>query len=408
MLTGKSFLVLFFKKEHASLPMSAQVPAATAHYVPELDGLRAVAVSLVVLAHYGLAAYLPGGFGVTLFFFLSGYLITTLFYAEHASNLRISIARFYLRRWLRLTPPLLISIVLAVVFHGIFRVTVGGTPVPAGAAVAALCYYTNYYDLAWDLDPTRVAPFGICWSLAVEEHFYFVWPWIMRRAVRDPRRLALSVALLCAAVLVWRCVARFALSAPADYTGLATDCRIDALLYGALLRVLFETEWASPVVRLMRTRLCRSVAALALMMAFIIRDENFRETVRYSLQGLALMPCFTAVVSDDPRSVARRALSAAPMVFIGRLSYAIYLFHMMARAPGKIYFGSAHQVSAVVSGLVLTAAMSCAVFICVERPMARLRRRFQSHGPITGVAPSQDHAPTPSMTGMPRKARFGV
>src|SRR5579859_2353449 len=92
---------------------TASAPAASEKYVGELDGIRAVAVSFVVFAHYRLIPHVPGGFGVTLFFFLSGYLITTLFYAEYQANKKISVGQFYLRRWLRLTPPLIISVAIA-------------------------------------------------------------------------------------------------------------------------------------------------------------------------------------------------------------------------------------------------------------------------------------------------------
>src|SRR5580692_6939473 len=94
-------------------------PAATDKYVPELDGIRAVAIAFVVAAHYKLLPLVPGGFGVTLFFFLSGYIITTLFFSEYHLSNGIDIFRFYLRRWIRLTPPLLIMILVAVVFYRI-------------------------------------------------------------------------------------------------------------------------------------------------------------------------------------------------------------------------------------------------------------------------------------------------
>src|SRR5580704_6896663 len=124
---------------------TGSVPTASENYVRELDGIRAIAILCVVLAHYGLGFIIPGGFGVTLFFFLSGYLITTLFFAEHKSYLRINIPRFYLRRWLRLTPPLVIFVVLGIVSYRVSRAAVGGQPVPIGTTMAALLYYTNYY-----------------------------------------------------------------------------------------------------------------------------------------------------------------------------------------------------------------------------------------------------------------------
>ena len=176
------------------------------------------------MAHYGLQVTVPGGFGVTLFFFLSGYLITTLFFAEYRETICISIPRFYLRRWFRLTPPLIISVFLGAVFHPITRYAVDGSPIPIGATLAALFYYTNYYELYHNMALFFVIPLGICWSLAVEEHFYLAWPWIVRQQIRDPQRLCLIVAGVCVAVLTWRCIARYTLTMPTNYTYLATEC----------------------------------------------------------------------------------------------------------------------------------------------------------------------------------------
>jgi peptidoglycan/LPS O-acetylase OafA/YrhL len=353
-------------------------PIASQRYIRELDGIRAVAVVLVVMAHYGLSFVVPGGFGVTLFFFLSGYLITTLFFAEYRETAGISIPQFYLRRWLRLTPPLMITVFLAVVFYRITRQGVGASPMPVGTTLAALFYYTNYYDLYHNMAPFFVVPFGICWSLAVEEHFYLAWPWIISRGIHRAPRLCLFIVGVCIAVLTWRCVARFVLAMPTDYTYLATDCRIDSILYGALLRTLFETSWSATAVAFLRMPVARILAMLALLSTFIIRDDNFRETLRYSIQGVALMPLFTAVLIEDPKTLVRRVLACGPMVLVGRLSYSIYLIHFLALAPGEFYFGSHQRAKVVISGLLLTGLISFGLLTFVERPIAGLRHRLRT------------------------------
>ncbi len=363
-------------------------PIASQRYVKELDGIRAIAVALVVMAHYGLHL-VPGGFGVTLFFFLSGYLITTLFFAEYHETSGISIPQFYLRRWLRLTPPLMISVFLAVVFYRITRHGVGAGPVPVGTTLAALFYYTNYYDLYHNMAAFLVVPFGICWSLAVEEHFYLAWPWIIRRGIHRSPRLCLFIVGVCIAVLTWRCVARYVLAMPSDYTYLATDCRIDSILYGALLRTLFETSWSTTAVTFLRLPIARILAILALLSTFIIRDDNFRQTLRYSIQGVALMPLFTAVLIEDPKTLVRRVLASAPMVLVGRLSYSIYLIHFLAWAPGEVYFGSNRPAELVISSLLLTGLVSFVLLIFVERPIAGLRHRLRTRGRLVADAPTR-------------------
>lgn len=372
-----------------AVPRVGAVPVAKDKYVRELDGIRAVAVGIVVSAHYALVPYTPGGFGVTLFFFLSGYLITTLFYAEYHATDTISIPLFYMRRWLRLTPPLIACVVLATVLYPLSRNFVGGSPVPIGTTLAALFYYTNYYDLFSGMDPYKVIPFGICWSLAIEEHFYLAWPLFLRRFLPTPERLCFVVVSLCVAVLLWRISVRHFFLVSTDYTYMATDCRIDSILYGALLRVLFETSWAPRVVSLLRTWWCRGLALVVILAGFLVRDDNFRETARYSLEGIALMPFFTAVLTDDPASLMRKALASPPMVLIGKLSYSIYLFHLPARTPGEVYFGGPYHLGSTISGLVFTFAIAYGLYIFVERPIARLRRRFKTQD--DSVRPSMEN-----------------
>jgi peptidoglycan/LPS O-acetylase OafA/YrhL len=161
---------------------------------------------------------------------------------------------------------------------------------------------------------------------------------------------------------------------------MATDCRIDSIFYGVLLRVLFETPQAATAVKVLRAPMCRISAALALLLTFLIRDEDFRQTFRYTIQGIALMPFFTAVLTEDPTALFRRALSSFPMVLVGRLSYSIYLFHLPARTPAEVYFGSPYRWESVIIGLFLTGAAAYAVYVFVERPIAVIRRRFRAKG----------------------------
>ena len=363
----------------------SSIPAASDRYVKELDGLRAIAVFIVICGHYKFFP-VPGGFGVTLFFFLSGYLITTLFYSEYQSSGYIDIFRFYLRRWLRLTPPLLISVLIGIVFYRIIRVAVGGTPVPTGTTMAALLYYTNYYDLAWGMEPSRVIPFGVCWSLAVEEHFYLLWPLIIRTNIHETSRLLFIIVFGCITILIWRVTAHCVLLVSTDYTGIATDTRIDSILYGALLRVLFEAPFASTVVNVLKAPVSRVIAICMLIITFTVRDDNFRETVRYSLQGIALFPLFSIVLLDRPTVIIRRVLSSPMMVLIGRLSYSMYLFHLLARTPAEVIFGSPYRVESIASGLFLTGVLAYIVFIFVELPIAGLRHRLRRKEKLVPIA----------------------
>src|SRR5579871_4507281 len=141
--------------------------------IPSLDGFRAVSVLIVVLGHSGLEALVPGGLGVTIFFFLSGYLITTLMLKERENTGEINILHFYARRVFRLMPPLLIS--LAIAYGLTYAGLLSGGITRTGLA-AQLLYFANYYGLYFDMGNTIPDGTGILWSLAVEEHFYIFYP----------------------------------------------------------------------------------------------------------------------------------------------------------------------------------------------------------------------------------------
>ena len=136
--------------------------------IPSLDGIRAISVLIVVLGHSGLEALVPGGLGVTIFFFLSGYLISTLMLAEHSRTGEINILNFYARRVFRLMPPLIVS--LAIAYGLTYSGLLAGAITCKGLA-AQLLYFANYYGLFFDPGNTIPDGTGILWSLAVDEPF---------------------------------------------------------------------------------------------------------------------------------------------------------------------------------------------------------------------------------------------
>ena len=242
-------------------------------HIPALDGLRAVAVLLVVASHAAPAHVVPGGFGVTLFFFISGYLLTAQFADEHRRTGRIGFAGFYLQRLLRLLPAALAFIAVS----GLFFLAVGGS-LSAAEWLSALLYGANDFDLfagyrssvsvAGTPGPVAVEhPFGILWSLAVEEHFYLLWPLTLFALLRwgGWRAAAAFLVALCLAELAWRAflhpLCRAPLPsglcgiAPRNRIYAATDTRFDALAFGALTAPLSAVSWYAierPMLRLRR------------------------------------------------------------------------------------------------------------------------------------------------------------
>lgn len=359
----------------ATLPRSGPIPS--------LDGIRALAVLLVFLAHSGLERVVPGGLGVTIFFVLSGFLITTLLRIERAGRARIDMRGFYLRRLVRLMPPL----VLVVASAGLLSMAglVDGA-FSRGGLAAALLYLGNYHVI-WNDFRGMPAGMGLVWSLAIEEHFYLVYPPLaaLLLGLRRPGHAALAMAALCALVLAWRGVL-VAQGAPAAYIGMATDTRIDAIGIGCLM-ALWRNPWLDrrPAAPTGRDAVFAAACVLLLLASLAWRDETFRLTLRYTVQALAIAGLIhQAVAFSHHRPY--RWLQARPLVYLGTVSYTVYLSHQV------ILLGIARQWPAwgwgatTLLAVVLTWAVAEPMRRWVEAPCAAWRRRL--HRPALPARPA--------------------
>jgi peptidoglycan/LPS O-acetylase OafA/YrhL len=298
-------------------------------YIPSLDGIRAASVMIVFLAHAGLNEWVPGNFGVTVFFFLSGYLITTLLRVEAEKTGTISLKAFYLRRVLRIMPPMYAVLALAagLTLLGVLRLESG---LNYEALLAQVFHLTNYYIIEAGWWAGWAPGTWIFWSLAVEEHFYLLFPLVyiaLRRFLPGGRRQLLVILGVCALVLAWRVVLVVGLDAIKERTYIATDTRIDSILFGCALAV-FGNPWLD------RTRIGERwwkfallpLGALAIVLSVVVRNPEYQETVRYTVQGLGLVPFFVVAVRY-PDWLPCRALNVGWVKFVGLLSYALYLVH---------------------------------------------------------------------------------
>jgi len=345
--------------------------------VPALDGLRAIAFLLVFFAHAGLSRLVPGGFGVTVFFFLSGYLITTLLRIESNKTGDISLWNFYVRRAARILPPLYITLLLVclVVFfseHKVYVLKIIGT----------LLYVNNYLGLIWNLH----SPVPGVWSLAVEEHFYLLFPllfmiWTRRKVT--PNTQALVLFLFCMVALMWRMFLVFVVHIQVPtandeqlyigWTYAATDCRFDAIAWGCLLAVRDNPWFASKPNWLSRHKglfACMGVATI--LASLLYRNPYFRETLRYTLQSAALYPIFYYCVAT-PSSWVSRTLSLKPVRWLGWLSYSLYLIHSLALEWLPKHW---HPVMIGVCAFVLSLGYGWLMRVAVELPSHHMRDKF--------------------------------
>jgi peptidoglycan/LPS O-acetylase OafA/YrhL len=368
-------------------------PARAGLVIPSLDGFRAVAVLLVFGAHAlpNINAF-PGAFGVTIFFFLSGYLITTLMRREFDSTGTVSLRDFYTRRALRILPPFFATFLPAV---AAMRAGLLVGHVDPHAVLAAVFYYANYFIIRtswWAMPPGS----GPLWSLAVEEHFYLAFPLaylLLRSALPDRRHQAAVLLAVCAVVLGWRLVLMHQMY-PLDAITIsrfrmATDTRIDSILFGCVLAI-----WGNPVLDkppAVPERIWKWVlfpAGLATLVAsFLVRDDRVRETVRYTVQGIALYPVFITAIRWPNWGIIR-VLNWRPVAFLGVLSYSFYLLHDFVVTQLESH--GAGDRGRLLVGLPLTIGLSWLVYVSVERPVARLRARWMSTSrkekPITPAA----------------------
>lgn len=335
-------------------------PARHDQTIPALDGLRALAILIVMASHVGLEHVLPGQFGVTLFFFLSGYLITTLLRRELEESGRIDFGRFYLRRAVRIMPPLYLTLLfvaglsLAGVIH----------PIAAGWLPADALFLSNYL-------PFSGMPIGL-WSLAVEEHFYMAFPLaflFLGRRLSAARCAAVFVGV-CAAVLLVRC---WEVGVRGELRNVTfwTHTRLDSILFGSVLAL-----WNNPVIdrgNVLPSRAGGYLLAFALLVpTFVIRDEAFRQTLRYTLQGMGLIALFNPAIRD--RTGVGRLLDNAAARWVAALSYTIYLVHS-ALVTALTPVPHQHPLAPTVAALALAFVYAAAMRRWVEQPLARWRRR---------------------------------
>jgi peptidoglycan/LPS O-acetylase OafA/YrhL len=358
--------------------LEGALPASAGYgYIPGLDGLRALAVGIVILAHLGLEHIVPGGFGVTAFFFISGFLITRLLLAETKVKGRIDLKQFYLRRFVRLYPALLFMLFGSTALF--WALGIGGPSL--GEFISGVFYTSNLYQVGVDMG---IAQPGMAWrplwSLAVEEHFYLVFPLTLVLAGAFSKRLMVILLAVLAVVPLWRALVPIVLpGVPAEeYTYMMTDTRIDSIVWGCLLSVCLDRErWHGVLSRLVGW--LPVIAALVVLAAtFVIRDATFRMTIRYSLQGIALFVLMLNLYYLPSLRFGLRLLEVKTLTWLGTLSYALYLWHFPIADLTYRYVESVPlQVGIILGASVL---LSCVSYYLVETPFLKLRKRLGSHG----------------------------
>ena len=294
-------------------------------YWNSLDGLRAVAVALVLLAHAGSPYPKSGGVGVDVFFVLSGFLITGILSKEFNKEGGIDRKRFYIRRLLRLTPPLLACLLIFSIFyywiHNEFRWDI---------VAIGLTYLGNYARALYNYDMNAM---GHSWSLAIEEQFYLFWPFaisFLERKKKGMKSKALVLLGLAIILALYRALGSSFYSPSRIY--FALDTHMDGLVIGSALYYGLNllTDWSNRenFLKLVSYILLPlSLMALILIMALYTWKDI--EMALFGYFSVALCACviITDLVSS-PYSFIKRGLEWKPLTYIGKISYGLYLYHM--------------------------------------------------------------------------------
>lgn len=288
----------------------------------ELDGLRAVAVALVVIFHvFGEDSLIGGYIGVDVFFVISGYLITGLLIAEFERSGGISLKRFYIRRIRRIWPAFT-GLLAVILIAALFRVAVYGSDAD-GWIILSVLSATSLMNWARAFDYNPGGILGHSWSLSIEEQFYLMWPPLLIACLRFRTRKQLLVILAVTILLSagWRTYLTMHGLPPArTYNGL--DTRADALLIGSFLAV-YGAGYVSVRVKGIWTALANII--LVSIIFFAPWNSVFMNTIGFTIA--AVCAAVWVAIAVKPTPFVRYVLGSKIAVWIGLRSYSLYLWH---------------------------------------------------------------------------------
>jgi peptidoglycan/LPS O-acetylase OafA/YrhL len=347
---------------------------------PALDGVRGVAILFVIAFHFRASEHaLPtrGGFlGVDVFFVLSGFLITALLLEEYKTSGAIRFRAFYARRALRLLPALVTVIAVWLAWVSLFDHAVAHRAYRE--AVAAILYGENWYHGLSSFGAGLPTGLAHTWSLSIEEQFYILWPALLWLLLRRRFRFATIVtALALAAVPVIRLL-QWEGDASVNRLYFSTQTRADTLLAGCLLGLLLSNGYIrGRTSEALRRLLPLAFAFVAFSLVFAYHRSPFIYKGGYTIFAVATAIVLWGVLE---RGFLHRLLESRPLLWVGRRSYGLYLWHWPIFWAALHHWGHARIASAV--ALPLTFLFAWASYRWIELPFLRLKRRFSRVRPV--------------------------
>ena len=353
-------------------PLAPTVPLralAATSYVPVLDGLRAVSVGLVIISHllifntdpksvyqFGIAC---GATGVSVFFVISGYLITSLLLREEDRTGGVNLKNFYIRRFLRIFPAayLFLAVLLLLKLSGIIEMN-------WHSYIASLLYVRNLIGSGHETSHL--------WSLSIEEQFYLIWPALLL-LLSHARRLQITAGMVLA-VCAWRSYLVIGGKLVPGQAYNRTDLRIDTILVGCILAFLVRTEYFR---RWNERWLVHPLAAGAGLLALVLTkwaalEISFSESLESTLSALFICLLVNWFLHNSSSRIARW-LQFSPVLFVGKMSYGIYLWQQLFLGPHE---GAMRVLRGFPVGFVLSFLAAAVSYFLLEKPAMRLKARF--------------------------------
>jgi len=368
-----------------------QTNAASLKRMPILDGLRGIAVLMVVVTHFASVSvtnyhyFYPGLLEDDVFFVLSGFLITSILLEEFERTGTISLKNFFVRRFLRLMPAYLVCVLLLRFVAPHFLIGAEAQAASSNRTLSlALVYMTNWQGVAGE----KLGVFSHLWSLAVEEQFYFTWaPLLLFVVIRmKSRRSVVALTVLLNLLLFGWLEIRIANNS-ANLLG--TDCRLISLLIGALAGMAWF--WKLYPRQFLSSKYFDLLAGASAIAAIVLASKFSYDSV----PSYRVLPWFALTVgiivvwsATRTRSLVHLILTLPPLVWLGQVSYGLYLWHhffavfVRDRAwslPVKLSVG-------IAASLIVTTYS----YYLLERPFLKLKDRFK----FVTLAPSEFHAAT--------------
>jgi len=350
-------------------------------YRPWLDGLRAIAILAVFIQHIQHFLYdrQPvllqfGILGVDIFFVLSGFLITSLLLEEYQSTNSISLTKFYARRGLRLLPALFFFLISMNLYSSLFPHPHEGTS-NARLTVGAIFYVTNWL-FAFGADSDL---FGHLWSLAIEEQFYLVWPLLLTLMLRSrlPRRILAAATLLVIALVCFHRISLIWSGVSLERIYFGSDTRFDSLLTGCLAAMIVSWQIIPKGQIIALTLKASSGISVIVVSAYLLDLLGIPGNSIYKL-GFTIFAMAVALfilsVMRMHESMYARVLEWPALVWVGKISYSLYLWHVFAITL-TLRLHAPNAIRALLS-LPLAIGLAAFSYYVAERPFLKLKSRF--------------------------------